>query len=331
VVAAAVAGDGTLAVALGDGSIRLIDPKNPSADPVVVSVHNGACLCLCADVDAKAFLSGGDDGRLARIDTQGTAEVLVSRPQRWIEHVTAHPASGVRVFASGKTAFVAERQRGGAAAPLRELPHSHSVGGLAINPKGKRLAVSHYGGVSVWWLAARESQAQSLEWKGSHLQVAWSPDGDYVMTAMQENALHGWRLSDKAHMRMDGYGAKVRSFSFDRRGQLFATGGADTVVCWPFSGGGPMGKPPLEFGIGPASPGAGTVVTAVACNPKSDVIAAGFANGAVILGHPSLPAIATVMGATGSAVSALIWSHDGQRLLAGTETGEVILADLRQP
>ena len=42
-----------------------------------------------------------------------------------------------------------------------------------------------------------------LEWKGSHIDVTWSPDGRFVVTSMQENALHGWRLRpDKGHMRM---------------------------------------------------------------------------------------------------------------------------------
>ena len=80
--------------------------------------------------------------------------------------------------------------------------------------------MSHYNGVSLWWLASQDSQPQVLEWKGSNLAVGFQPDGDYVITALQENALHGWRLSDKQHMRMTGYGAKVRSMSFSRKGFL---------------------------------------------------------------------------------------------------------------
>ena len=56
---------------------------------------------------------------------------------------------------------------------------------------------------------AKTDNPRQLEWKGSHTAIAIHPDGDAVVTAMQENALHGWRLSDNQHMRMSGYPAKT--------------------------------------------------------------------------------------------------------------------------
>ena len=50
--------------------------------------------------------------------------------------------------------------------------------------------------------------------------IAIHPDGDAVVTAMQENALHGWRLSDGQHMRMSGYPAKTQSLSFTPQRQV---------------------------------------------------------------------------------------------------------------
>ena len=55
--------------------------------------------------------------------------------------------------------------------------------------------------------------------------IAISPDGDAVVTAMQENALHGWRLSDGQHMRMSGYPAKTEALSFTRNGKWLASSG----------------------------------------------------------------------------------------------------------
>jgi WD40 repeat protein len=325
VVGIATAGTGRhFAVGLGDGTLRILDTADPAPSPI--TVHKGACLSLCADVDADAFLSGGDDGRLVRVSLSGEQQALIETKGKWIEHVAAHAGSGVRVYASGKDAFLLDRK--GKAEP-RRLSHATSVGGLAINPKGRRLAATHYNGVSLWWLAAHDSKPQVLEWKGSHLGAAWSPDGDYVITIMQENALHGWRLSDAQHMRMQGYGAKVRSISFMRKGQFLATGGADTVICWPFTGGGPMGKAPAEFGGGVAGAGAGSPVTAVACNPKADLIAAGFENGAVILGQPGAPRSVTVAGARKAPVTAMAWNGAGDMLLVGDEAGDVMLADFR--
>ena len=323
VVAAAVNGR-LFGVAFGDGAVRLVDSETPDAEPVMVAAHKGAVLCLAPDITPGAFLSGGDDGKMMRIAAPGTAEIIAEEKGRWIDHVTAHDGSGFRAYASGRDA-VDPRQ--GAKAEPRKLKHPTAVGGLAINPKGRRLAASHYNGVSLWWLGAQDSAATVMEWKGSHLQLAWSPDGDYVISAMQENSLHGWRLSDGEHMRMSGYAAKVRSMAFSRRGHFLATGGADAVICWPFTGGGPMGKAPSEFGFADGAP-----VTAVAANPKHDVVAAGFGNGTVLIGQPgpATPAL-IVMGNGGgdAAVTALAWNPDGDRLLAGTEAGDLHIADFR--
>src|SRR5438132_9546238 len=209
VVAAATASDGKLfAVALGDGTVRLI--AGQMIEPKTVRVHDGACLCLAADVDGRGFLTGGDDGKLARTDESGTA-ILAEAKGKWIEHVVAHAGTGYRAWSAGKDVFVLDRKAKG---PPRRLSHASTVGGLAINEKGRRLAVGQYNGVSLWWLATADSQPQVLEWKGSNLDVVFSRDGDYVISALQENALHGWRLSDKQHMRMTGYAAKIRSMSF---------------------------------------------------------------------------------------------------------------------
>jgi hypothetical protein len=65
---------------------------------------------------------------------------------------------------------------------------------------------------------------------------------------MQENALHGWRLSDAKDMRMGGYPAKPRSFAFLSKGALFATGGSHGAVIWPLRPQRPMGKEAAEIG-----------------------------------------------------------------------------------
>lgn len=44
--------------------------------------------------------------------------------------------------------------------------------------------------------------------------VCWSPDGTYVMTAMQECELHGWRVADGTDIAMRGYAAKIRSMNW---------------------------------------------------------------------------------------------------------------------
>src|ERR1700692_38115 len=111
-----------------------------------------------------------------------------------------------------------------------------------------RLCRRTAGGVTLWW-AGTEAAPVMLEWKGAHIAVTFSPDGRNVVTAMQENALHGWRLDDGKDMRMSGYPAKPRSLAGSARGRSLAPSGANAAILWAFqSKDGPMGKPPLELG-----------------------------------------------------------------------------------
>lgn len=309
----------------GDGTVRVLDLADAPKGFKTFEIHKGGALCFAPDCEQGAHLSGGDDGKLFKVTVDGQTELIADIGRKWVEHTTSHREAGFRAYASGKEVFILGKK----STEPRHIALETSVGGLAINPKGKRIAVSHYNAVNLYWLAAKDGQPQVLPWKGSHLQLAWSPDGDYVVTAMQENSLHGWRLSDGQHFRMEGYAAKIRALSFAKRGQQLATGGADTVICWPFTGGGPMGKAPLEFG-GMVN---GPPVTAVLAHPKLDAIAAGFENGKVIVGQPGSPRVMSIVDPPKdkepSAVTVLAWTPDGDRLLAGTESGDIHVVDFR--
>ena len=310
---------GACGFALGDGTLHVARPAAPSEGWLAAAAHDGAaCLSLCADA-RSGFLSGGDDGRLVRVSAEAAVEEI-ARPMRtrWVEHVAAHE-SGVRAAAVGKAVHLYDA----AGAPLKVLPHPSTVGGICFDAKGKRVAASHYNGASLWFVGAKDGKPRVLEWKGSHAAIAISPDGTHVVTAMQENALHGWRLADGQHMRMSGYPSKTRSVSFTARGRWLATSGADSVVVWPFHGGGPMGKAPTEL-----AGGDGVFCTAVACHPQHELVAAGFADGLVLLADIASGKVIPVAPPGHGGVSALAWNATGAFLALGTETGFAGMVDL---
>ena len=123
-----------------------------------------------------------------------------------------------------------------------------------------------------------KGQPTELHWDGAHTGITFSPDGNFLVTTMQENALHGWKLADSKHMRMTGYPAKVKSLSWSAKGKWLASSGAPAAIVWPFQGkDGPMGKAPLELGTR-----GNAMVTAVACHPSQDIAAIGYADGMVM-------------------------------------------------
>jgi WD40 repeat protein len=280
-----------------------------------VSVHAGALLCSSAS--ANRITTGGDDGRVVSTSDKGaTTVVATDAKRRWIDHVAGGP-HGALAWSAGKQAFV----RAGKAAE-RTLEVGSTVGGLAFAPKGTRLAISHYNGVTLWF-PNLESEPEILSWKGSHLATTISPDGRFVVTAMHEPTLHGWRLADRRDMRMSGYSARVRSFDWSVGGKRLATSGSAQLILWPFEDqDGPMGKPPEM--LAPTEFEAATV----ACHPKQEMVAVGYADGLVLLVRIKDGAEVLARKPGGAPISALAWSKDGDRLAFGGEDGEAGVIDL---
>lgn len=115
----------------------------------------------------------------------------------------------------------------GAASPSHRHGFGSTIGGIALDGKGKRLGVAHYNGATLLYGANPDSGRLALDWVGSHLACTMSAGGRYLVTALWETELHGWPLPARRDMRMSGYAAKTRSFALDRRGRWLATSGDD--------------------------------------------------------------------------------------------------------
>ncbi len=302
VVGLAWLGD-ALAVASGDGTVALGGRSIP--------VHPDGAV-LVASADARGIVTGGDDGRVVLTDASGTVTELGHEKGRWIDAVALGPG-GTAAWSAGKR-VVARDAKG----RLASWEAPSTARGLAFMPKGYRLAIAQYNGASLWF-PGTEAKPEMLEWKGSHLDVTVSPDGRFVITSMQENSLHGWRLQpDRGHMRMSGYAAKPRSLAWSHDGKWLATSGADAVIVWPFdSKEGPMGKKPREMGVRPAK------VTRCAFHPGSLVVAAGYEDGCILLIRMTDGSELLMRPASRSGpVTALAWDRTGARIAFGTAGGE---------
>ncbi|MDO9411778.1 MAG: WD40 repeat domain-containing protein [Pseudolabrys sp.] len=273
-----------------------------------VAIHGGGILVSAGD--GQRIVTGGDDGKLVSTNRDGDHEVLATdEKKRWVDQVALGPDCAV-AWAAGK---VAHLRTGKGEARQLELPST--VAGLAFFPKGFRVAIAHYNGATLWFPNAA-AKPDVLEWKGSHLGVTVSPDGRFLITTMQEQTLHGWRIVDAKHMRMSGYSARVRSLSWTHDGKALATSGSEQLILWPFEGkDGPMGKQPTMLAQSPSR------CSAVACHPRQPVAAAGFSDGSVMLIRLDDGALILAREADGDPVSTIGWSAEGQVLAMGTEGG----------
>jgi len=274
-----------------------------------VIVHGGAILASASD--GIRILTGGDDGTLVAADARGEHAILATDDKRrWIDQVALGP-DGALAWSAGKTAHVLTKK-----GEQRSFEAPSTVAGLAFAPKGFRLGIAHYNGATLWFPNA-SAKPETLEWKGSHLSAAFSPDGKFLVTAMQEPMLHGWRLPEGQHMRMSGYSARVRSLGWTADGAFLATSGSEQLILWPFDGkDGPMGRQPKIMARSKAR------VVVVACHPHQPVVAVGYADGVVVLARIDDGALIEAKAAGAAPVSALGWDAKGQTLAFGTEAGE---------
>jgi len=294
--------------ALSDGNVFTASREG---DTRRIAAHDGVILSAALHPDGKRLVTGGDDGTLKAISSDGSV-ATIAELRKWVDHLAASAASGVIVAGVGKEAIVFKGDL-----ESHRFTYPSTIGGLALDGKGRRLAVSHYGGATVRLVLAADDRGNALNWAGSHLALTFSPEGECVITGMQENALHGWRLPDKTDLRMDGYPSKTRSFSWDKRGRWLATSGANAAIVWPFVGKlGPQGKPPLQ----PGERGE-ALVTAVAFHPSEEVLAIGYSDGAALVVRFADSMGMEVDEPGEGALSALAWSPDGKQLALADEAG----------
>lgn len=313
-------GDGTLAMAPADwegaptvrrrdaGGVELV--AGGAAPPPVAgpSVHEGACRSVAADPDG-GFLTGGDDGRVARVQANGTVDTIARFGGVPAALVVAG-RGGWRACASGHT--------------VHRLGHTTSrievagpVAALALDPTGARLAIGHTGGVTLW---AGGDAPRVLQAPGAQSGLAWSQDSGWLAGATSDDALRAWRLPDAAPLLVAA-GGPVRCLAAMTSGVAFVAGVGGRVLCWH-----PAGAPdtePLQCGTA-----ARTEVTRVACHPRRTLIAAGYGSGAVVLCQPGSTAMLFLRGAGEGAVSALAFSPQGDRIAIGTNGGEIAVLPL---
>jgi hypothetical protein len=106
-----------------------------------------------------------------------TVTRVAEHPKKWIDAVATGPGGAI-AYATGKQAHVWLGD-----GSTRVFGHERAVGGVAFAPKGMRLGVARYGGISLWW-PNTDAGAVMLDWKGSHTSITFRPT-DVTVTAMQ--------------------------------------------------------------------------------------------------------------------------------------------------
>ena len=270
--------------------------------------HDGAILCSAAD--GQHLLTGGDDGRVVSIDHAGAIEsIFMDDKSRWIDRLAAR-RGGDRAWSVGKQVFC--RPVG---APEKIIQVPSSVGGLAFAPDGSVLAIARYNGVTLCELRSSD-RVSELNWKGFHVDVTFSPDGQILVSTMREPTLHAWQLADKKDLPVPGFPTRVRSLGWTASGRFLATAGADRLTLLMFQAqDNPLARMPLL--LAPYR----HLVAAVACHPTKEIAAVGYEDGLVLLVRVPDGAEIMVKSPDGHLISAMRWNEIGTQLGVASESG----------
>ena len=309
----------------GDGAVRIVALSAAAPHLPVWRLTRGAVLALAADCEEAAFLCGTDDGAVFRVHAEDGPRQLTVLARAWPDRLVAHPR-GVRVIADGPVVRLLD----GEGRPSGVLgPHPSTVAGLAFDDAGRRLAVSHYDGVTIWQLDGLH-RAHRLVHRGSHLELSWRRDGRYVVTATQEKTVHAWDLGIGDSASLGQCFNKVKALGWSADGRWLLASGNDTVSAWPFAdgaddgevGGGSLPAPAPQM-LGRFSE---ELISRVSPHPGLPLAAAGYNDGGVEL--VSLAARAARHPLTGmltNPVAAIEWSPGGDHLIGGDQDRQLFV------
>ena len=293
----------------GRASIR--PREKPLRPPVAVAPVADRAPAL-APYRRASFAVAGRDGRVLSITPRGQIVPFEIRLQGQVTAIAAHRETGrLACAAGGDVALFA----GDDAGRPEWLRHPRTVTGLAFSPDGARLAASEAEGVCVW---ARGAAGEPHVFAGAAVDVAWSPDGQWLACPLADEGFQLLRLADGLGGAVLGYPTPTRSLDWSVAGNAIVTAGAYRVAAWS------MAEPPLaDATTGALQTGRASlvVVERVAAHPSRDLIAAGYANGQVGVMRLNQRDELLVRQDGRGPVTALAWSPDGEHLALGTADG----------
>ena len=318
VISAGWSSDGKLvAAAAVSGPITVFD-SNTGKVAQQLAGHGFGTTVVAWQPGTTNLASAGQDGKLRLWDALTGREIAaMAGGAAWVEKLAWSPDGAFLATGAGKKLRLWN--------PMGEMvreypPLSSTIADLTWRPGSHDLTSACYGNVSAW-IPESDSPKRVLEWKGSILALAWSPDSKYLATGNQDSTVHFWIWRNGEDLQMAGYPAKVRELAWDPTSRFLATGGCHIVTVWDCSGKGPAGSRPLSL----EAHAEGSSVSVLAHQKAGPVLASGGTDGCLMLWQPGTMKKPLAVAKLDAGLTQSAWSPSDLRLLAGTEAGTVMM------
>lgn len=252
----------------------------------------------------SGFLVGDGEGRVLRVGLDGgvTPILALDGPVTALDH-----AAGVTAAAGGASLIRAD------AGDTRRWPAAE-VAAVALSPDGARLAIADAREIRV--IGGHDQEVAPVPGAS---RLAWRVDGAWLAAALGAEGVALLAPGTPEPARLRGFPAPVRSLAWSGPAGAFLAAGAYRVAAWDAGA-----LPATDRALVTGQPGL-CAVEAVAAHPTRPLIAAGYANGQVVIaqigGRDEL-----LLRQGGGAVTCLGFSADGHHLAIGDADGAAAIA-----
>ena len=301
-----------------DSGRRTIAPRRSDPPPATVAAAQGpGAAAVCCEA-GDGFLVAYRDAGLWRLHADGSIVAMAPAASAPLIAVDRCAATGTTLIATA-----AETTLRSDAGAITRAPAPAGVCSAALSPDGATLAFGCGGALALAPVAAPDAIGQRFATPGDVGRIVWREDSAFLAAAVESNELALLDVGAQRFGCLAGFPATPRSIAWSRPANALVVSGAYRIAAWA------LDRPPFDGDHSGALETGWTgriVVEHVAAHPSRKFVAAGYANGQIVVAEVGRRD-ELQLRASGQAVTALAWSDDG-RMLAIADQDSVALVSL---
>ncbi len=225
-----------LAIATADGSVQMYR-SDGTIGPTLRSADGQAIATLTRSADGAYLAAAGQAGVVWIWEMAEVPALIktLEYPGNWIEHLAWSPIAAVLAIAVGSNVVIWDllADRVVATLPFEDS----SVLAIDWQPQGEWLAIGGYQNAKIWSTQDWAAEPEILMVDAASVTLHWSPDGRFLASGNLERSITvvDWALRAMP-WQMRGFPGKVRQVAWSQPNSLgnslLVSSSAEGVVLW---------------------------------------------------------------------------------------------------